>query len=134
MKFLKKLENNLLTSLVVYALSILGFAITCFQLNTAFRDIPLGFLFSGGVIGSLYLLTHFLVKKDEKSGNDTLSLVSIIVRFVVIVGVMVVLGLMNYRWNIILFNLFVFVGIYSAGTIVFVLLHIFKKDRKENDA
>ena len=134
MKLLRKLENNLFTAITVYLISVLGFAITSFLLTSNYKDIPLGFLFSGMVIGTLYLITHFLNKLDERSGKSLWSFVAIISRFVIIVTVMIIIGLMNYRWNNVLFNIFVFVGVYTFGTITFALLHLLNKERKESNA
>ena len=134
MKFLRKLDNNLLAALIVYFVSILGFACSSFLISTSLIDIPLGFLFSGGVIGSLYLLTFFFGKLDERTGRNIFGIISIGVRLFVIIGVMILIAFMYYRWEIKIFNLFVFIGIYSLGVISFVLLHLLNKEGKEKNA
>ncbi len=134
MKFLRKLDHNLITSLAVYFVSILGFGVSSFLLSTEYIDIPLGFLFSGGVIGTLYILTYLFVKLDERQGKNLFGIISIGFRFLIVIGVMIIIAFMNYRWNNKLFNLFVFVGIYSLGTLIYVLLHLLNKERKEKDA
>ena len=127
MKLLKKLDNNLLSSIIVYGLSILGFVISSFLISTSYKDIPFGFLFSGGVIGTLYLISCLLGKIDTKNEKSVWSIVAINIRLLVIIGVMIIIAFMNYRWNIKLFNLFVFIGVYTVGIISFILLNLFKK-------
>ncbi|MBO5578537.1 MAG: hypothetical protein J5955_05530 [Bacilli bacterium] len=131
MNFLRKLERNLLTSIVVSIVSLLGFICSCFLVNSDYKDIPLGFLLSGAIVAGLYLLTHFLTKKDSERDSSTRSIISVIVRFVILVGSMILLGLAYYRWDFKYFNLFVFIGVYTAGVIFFVTSHIFIKERKE---
>lgn len=131
---IRKLEINLLTSIIVLLVGLVGFGATSFLLNSAYIHIPLGFAFSGVVVALLYLLTHFFVGIDEKRKSTTFSLISIILRLVVLVGAMVILGFMNYRWNMELFNIFVFIGVYTLGVIVFVVLNLLNKERKETNA
>ena len=124
MKFFKKLEINLLTSIIVLTISIISFAISSFLLTSVNKDIPLGFIFSGGVISLLYLVAHFLFELDKKEGKALFSILSLIIRLVVIVTSMVMIGLMSYAWDLKIFNLFVFVGVYTFGAITFVLAHV----------
>ena len=130
MNFLRKGEINLVTAVITCVISVLGFAISAFLLTQNMIDIPLGFLFSGGVIGSLYLLTHFLVKIDKTEARATWSILAISIRLFIIVGVMIIIALMYYRWNLKYFNIFVFVGIYTISALTFVLSHL-SKNRKE---
>ena len=127
MNFLRKLDHNFLAALVVGIVSLLGFGVTGFLIPTSYIDIPLGFIFSGAVIASLYVVSHFLIKIDEKNGTSYWSIASIILRLVILVGVLVILGFMNYRWNIKLFNIFVFVAIYTIGVATFSLSYIRKR-------
>ena len=130
----RKLEINLLASIIVLLAGLVGFGVTSFLLSTPNIHIPLGFLFSGAVVSLLYLLTHIFVRIDEKRQSTVFSLISIIMRLAVLVGVMIILGFMNYRWNMELFNIFVFIGVYTIGIIVFVVLNLLNKERKETDA
>ena len=133
MNKIRKLENNLLAAIAVYAISVLGFAVSSFLLfiNKNHQDVPLGFLFAGAVIGTLYLVSHFLILEDEKKESSARSITSVGMRLFIIIGVLILLAFMNYRWNIHLFNIFVFIAVYTFGTIIFVLSFILFKERKE---
>lgn len=131
MNNLRKLERNLLTSIIVAIVSILGFIASSFLIYSESKDIPLGFLLSGGVIGGLYLITHLLTSKDDEKSSNVRSIISIIIRFVVLVATVILLGFAYYVWDFKYFNVFVFFGVYTFGVIFFVTSHIFLKERKE---
>ena len=131
MKKLRKLERNLLTSIIVAIVSILGFIASSFLIYSESKDIPLGFLLSGGVIGGLYLIAHLLTSKDDEKSSNVRSIISIIIRFVVLVATVILLGFAYYVWDFKYFNVFVFFGVYTFGVIFFVTSHIFLKERKE---
>lgn len=131
MNNLRKLERNLLTSIIVAIVSILGFIASSFLIYSESKDIPLGFLLSGGVIGGLYLIAHLLTSKDDESSSNVRSIISIIIRFVVLVATVILLGFAYYVWDFKYFNVFVFFGVYTFGVIFFVTSHIFLKERKE---
>ena len=78
MNNLRKLERNLLTSIIVAIVSILGFIASSFLIYSESKDIPLGFLLSGGVIGGLYRLakmmkSHQMLDRLSQSSLDLLS-------------------------------------------------------------
>ena len=131
MNNLRKLERNLLTSIIVAIVSILGFIASSFLIYSESKDIPLGFLLSGGVIGGLYLIAHLLTSKDDEKSSNVRSIISIIIRFVVLVTTVILLGFAYYVWDFKYFNVFVFFGVYTFGVIFFVTSHIFLKERKE---
>lgn len=131
MNNLRKLERNLLTSIIVAIVSILGFIASSFLIYSESKDIPLGFLLSGGVIGGLYLVAHLLTSKDDEKSSNVRSIISIIIRFVVLVATVILLGFAYYVWDFKYFNVFVFFGVYTFGVIFFVTSHIFLKERKE---
>ena len=131
MNNLRKLERNLLTSIIVAIVSILGFIASSFLIYSESKDIPLGFLLSGGVIGGLYLIAHLLTSKDDEKSSNVRSIISIIIRFVVLVATVILLGFAYYVWDFKYFNVFVFFGVYTFGVIFFVTSYIFLKERKE---
>ena len=130
MKLLKKLDNELLTAVVVFITSVLGFAITSFLIPTHI-DIPLGFILSGGIIALIYALSSLLRKIDERKGTYIFSIITVSLRLVVTLTALLLLILMYYKWNIKLFNVFVFVGIYTFGIIAYMITFIISKNRKE---
>ena len=119
MNFFKNLAPSLLTAIIVLAVSLVGFASTSFLLTTQYLDVPLGMVFSGGIIAFLYASSYFMIRKDEKDQTHIWSIVSVATRLAVELGVLLVMVLMYYKWNIKLFNVFTFVGVYTVGVIVF---------------
>ena len=130
MKFLKKLDSLLLTSLIVVVVTLIGFVSTSFLLASKYIDIPLGFLLSGGVIASIYALSHYLVSVDKRRGSATFSIIAITLRLVIVMIVLVFMFLLYYKWNIKLFNVFVFIGTYTFAVIVFGLINVFNKGKE----
>ena len=119
MNFIKKLDRNLITAMVTSVIALVGFACSSFLISTDLKDIPLGFLLSGGVIALVYVLSYLLVRIDIKRGSTVFSIISLGVRLVVILTTLLLLAFMYYRWDIKLFNIFVFVGVYTASIITF---------------
>lgn len=134
MKFLKKLEHNLFAAIAVIAVSLIGFLASCFLISGDYQDIPFGFLLSGGIVSTTYLLSYFLIKIDTRRGSTIFSMIAMAVRFVILIASMLLIVLMYYRWGIKLFNVFVFVGVYTLGIIVLCISYLVNKDGKEENA
>ena len=131
MKLFKNLSNSYKIAILTFLAGLFGFLITCFLIvENRLIGIPYGFLFSGTVIALLNLLTGLFERVDDKNELATYTLISIIARFMVIVGIMVLLALMNYRWGVKIFNLFVFVGMYTLSMIFTIIT--FMKERRSN--
>ena len=128
MSFLKKLDRNLLTGIITL---LIGFACSSFLLTTDLKHVPLGFLYSGGVIALVYVISYFLVRIDIKRGTTIFSIISLGMRLVIILTSMLMMVMMYYKWDIKLFNVFVFVGVYTLSIITFCLTYILIKDGKE---
>ena len=131
MKLFQKLDNNLFTAIAILLSSLVAFGITSFLLTGDYCDIPFGFLFAGGIISLLHIASSFLVKIDIKRGSSVFSILSVVMRLVVLITALLIDTLMYYRWNIKLFNVFVFVGVYTYSVIIFMLVTILRKNRKE---
>ena len=131
MKLFKNLSNSYKIAILTFLAGLFGFLITCFLIvENRLIGIPYGFLFSGTVIALLNLLTGLFERVDDKKEVATYTLISIIARFMVIVGIMVLLALMNYRWGVKIFNLFVFVCMYTLSMIFTIIT--FMKERRSN--
>ena len=131
MKLFKNLSNSYKIAILTFLAGLFGFLITCFLIvENRLIGIPYGFLFSGTVLALLNLLTGLFERVDDKKEVATYTLISIIARFMVIVGIMVLLALMNYRWGVKIFNLFVFVGMYTLSMIFTIIT--FMKERRSN--
>jgi hypothetical protein len=131
MNFLRKLDNHTFTALVSEIVSLLAFAASSFLIPTSNFDIPFGFMFSGGVVAIVYLLSSFLIKLDEKKESAVWSIVSIILRLVVFAAVTIILCFMTYVWGVKVLNVFTFIGLYTFSTVVFTFSHAFRNIGKE---
>lgn len=133
MSLIKKLGTNLFTALIVLIISVILFAATSFLLNSDYKSVPLGFLISGGLVSLTYVLTYFFNKIDEKNDTNYFSIVAIAVKFTIDAASIVMLGIMYYYWDIKLFNIFTYVGVYTFGTICFALSHIIVSRKEKKD-
>ena len=131
MNFFKKLGHNLSTALIILVIALIGFASSAFLISTDLRHIPFGFLLSGGILAVIHVLSHLLVKLDERRGSSIFTIISMILRLVIILTSLLLICFMYYRWDIKLFNVFVFVGMYTLGIVVLCLSFVFIKDGKE---
>ena len=127
MNFLKKLDNDLLTALFVVGVSIIGFCSTAFLISSTYIDIPLGFLLSGGILTFIHILSFFLKRIDSKKDTTAFTIVAITLRLILLIASLMIITFMYYRWGIKLFNVFVFVGMYTASIIIYMLTYIFYK-------
>ena len=134
MNFLKKLDHNLLTAIILVSVGLLGFLASCFLISTDLQDIPFGFLLAGGFIAVVHVISYLFSIIDRKRATATFTIIAMALRLVLLLLALIFIALMNYEWNIKLFNMFVFVGMYTLGIIVLALTFIFDKDGKEVDA
>ncbi len=128
MKLFKKLDHNLLTAIILVGVGMLGFIASCFLISSDLQDIPFGFLLAGGVLGAVHALSFGLNEIDRRRGAATFTIMAMFLRLMILLITIILIALMNYRWNIKLFNMFVFVGMYTLGIIVLSLTFIFDKD------
>lgn len=129
MKFLSRLERNLRVSLLVCLLTIVAVISTIFCFFNGYKEIPLGFALGGGVVSLLYVVGHFLYQLDVKNGEVKYSILMIGFRNIIMISTIIVFALMYYRWDIKLFNIFAYIGIYTAGIIIFVIDHLVYKNK-----
>ena len=128
MKFLSQIERNLRVALVVSTITLLAIISSIYCIVIGFYEVPLGFALGGVVVSGLYLLGHFLYLLDVRNGSAKYSILMISIRNFVLIGVVILLAFLYYYWNIKLFNLFAFIGIYTVGVLAFVLDHVFYKN------
>ena len=98
------------------------------------QDIPFGFLLAGGFIAVVHVISYLFSVIDRKRATATFTIIAMALRLVLLLLALIFIALLNYEWNIKLFNMFVFVGMYTLGIIVLALTFIFDKDGKEVDA
>lgn len=127
MKFFAQIERNLRVSIFVAFFTVLAIvsSIYCYFINL--MEVPLGFALGGIVVSLLYLAGHFMYLLDVRNGTAKFSILMVGIRNFVLIGLMILLAFLYYVWDIKLFNLFAFIGIYTAGVIIFVLDHVIFK-------
>ena len=130
MKLLRKLGHNLVTAFAILIISIIGFACSAFLIPSELRSIPYGFLLAGGILALIHVISHLLTAIDVRRGSSIFTIISMIVRLTLTLASLLLICFMYYRWNIKLFNVFVFVGVYTAGIIILCLSFIFLKEEE----
>ena len=128
MKYFSKLNPSLKVGILTYLFSIFGFLLTLFLLFQGHQDVPYGFLFAGGVIGTVNFLAGLVEHFSKDKSGSILSIIFLGIRMVVILMTMLLIALMYYRWNLPLFNLFVYIGVYTVSIIITVVIHL--KERR----
>ena len=134
MKLFKKLDHNLQTAIILAGVGVLGFLASCFLISTELQDIPFGFLLAGGVLSAVHMLSFAFNMIDRRRATATFTIMSMFIRLAILFVALIFIALMNYKWNIKLFNMFVFVGMYTLGIVVLALTFIFDKDGRETNA
>ena len=128
MTFFKQLNNSIKVAILTYLISIVGFLALLFLLFNGHKDIPLGVIFAGGVIGTVNLIAGLIENSVKDKDGAIISTIFIGVRTLVILGVMVLIALMYYRWNMPYFNIFAYVAIYTISIIITII--VFLKERR----
>lgn len=127
MNYFKKANNSIKTALATYAITLLALLATIFLFFQGMMDIPLGILLGGFVCGSINLASGLLEKKDDEEKSTKYSIVFIIIRFVLFLGLTVLIALMYYLWDLKIFNLFAFIGAYTVSIIILIIIHLIYK-------
>ena len=127
MRSFKNLDISIQAAIITFAITLIGFLATLFLFFIGMMDVPLGILLGGFVCGSLSLLTYFFGKKDDYKQSVVYSIISIIIRFVLLIALVIIIAFMNYQWGLTIFNIFSFVGMYTASTIVLAILYSINK-------
>ena len=99
-----------------------------FLLFNGHKDIPLGVIFAGGVIGTVNLVAGLIENYTQNKEGAIISVVFIGLRMFIILGVMILISLMYYRWGMPLFNVIAYVIVYTISIGITVIIHL--KERK----
>lgn len=109
-----------LVTVVIYLGFLFGYFNNC-------SDLPNGIIF-GGFIGIIsYLLTAVAEQLDNKKGRVLFSIIAIVIRFIIIGAMLFLVAMMNYQWDLHIFNIFTFFGGYMVSLVVFLVLHLLEK-------
>ena len=125
--FFERHSNSFLTAILSFIVTGVAVCVSIFCFFNGHSDIPLGFALGGVVIGGLYMLSALAERLDDKKGTMIFSIGVISLRMFILVGVSILLAFMNYRWNTPIFNLFSFIGIYTAAIVCNVIVHLVNK-------
>jgi len=128
MKFFLKLNSSFKIAILTYLVSLVGFLALLFLFFIGHMDIPLGAILAGAIIGSTNLIVGFIEKSNANKDTGVLAVIFVGVRTFIILGIMVVLALMYYRWGMPYFNIISFVAVYTVNIIITVIVHI--KERR----
>ena len=115
--------------ILVALLTVIAVLSSIFCFFNGYKEIPLGFALGGFVVSLLYVVGHFLYQLDVKNGEVKYSILMIGFRNIIMISTIIVFALMYYRWEIKLFNIFAYIGIYTAGIIIFVIDHLVYKNK-----
>ncbi len=129
MNFLKSLERNLRVALFITVATLVAFLGSIYCFFVSYAEIPLGILLGGVTMSLLHLLNHIFLRLDTRNGTIKFTLIGIIVRYVVLVGLLVLLAFTYYYWKVRLFNLYAFVGAYTLGFIILLTDYIIYKNQ-----
>ena len=132
MGFFRKLSIPFRTSIIVTLVMVVGFCASCWLIPTGYRGIPFGFLIAGGVNAALYALSGFFLIIDDKKHSSTFSIIAVIVRNVILVGTMIAMAFIDKIFGFQFYNLYVFVGVYTAGIIAYIIFNLVES-KKEKD-
>lgn len=128
MKLFKDLNPSLKIAVLTYIIAIVGFLITLFLIFNGHQDIPLGILFAGGVVGTVNLFAGLAERFTKDKEGAIISIVLVGIRTFLVLGVMIFVALMYYRWNMPYFNIFAYVAVYTISIILTIIVNL--KERK----
>ena len=127
MRFFQEANNSIKTALITFLITLVATLSTLFLFFKGMMDIPLGIMLGGGVYGVLSLTSGLLEKKDEERKTPIYSIILIGVRFLLLIGLTIIIAFMYYHWNLPIFNVFAFVGTYTVMTIAMVIIYLIYK-------
>lgn len=116
MKFLRGKDIYFKTFIVSTILSFALFVLTAAFFFFDLKEIPLGLLL-GGIYDSAFFMLLSLLQKRKMPA----TIVILIVKFVLFVGIMVLDAYMYYSCGLKIFNLFALVGGYMLPTIIYII-------------
>ena len=117
---LKTVVLSSIAILVIYLCLIFGYFVNL-------KDIPNGFLL-GGIVGiASFLLMALADKLDNKKDKPTFAIIFIVIRFILIGAIIILVALMNYQWNINIFNIFTVVGGYFVPLIINIIIYVMER-------
>lgn len=122
----RKLNIPMRTAVLSLVALLIVLVITSFLFFIGYSEIPLGILLGGGVGIISYALLGLVNNKGDK--KPIASIVLMIVRFLIVMGVLVLVGYLYYVEQIHLFNIFAVTGGYLL-TVVCLFIAIRKEGK-----
>ena len=124
---LKNLGNSSKIGLLTVVISLIGFIATFFLFFFNLQDVPLGILLGGLIFGGLSLLAGIMEKKDEIEHSYKFTLIFIIARFAVAIGLIVGVACLYFLVDYKIFNFYAVIGVYTLHTIITMIVYFISK-------
>ena len=124
---MNKLNNSYKAAIITFGGTLIGFIATIFLFFINLMEVPLGILLGGLIFGGLSLLTGLAETKDEEAKESKRTIIMIITKFVLSLGLIVLIAVLYYKLGFKIINLFAFIGVYTFNTIVTVIIYLVSK-------
>lgn len=131
-KFLSMINENIYYKTTFWSISLLLIltAILSFLFPLGFMDIPLGGILGMFVSSLFFFVNGLITNKEVKIRNAKITMIIFWLRIIFLGGIMILISVLYYHYNIHVFNIFSFVVGYLISVGVFVLL-VLKESKKE---
>lgn len=123
--FQLKVSFILLILLVIIAIILLP--LYFFNLHHVVIGILLGI-----AINSLYFFLDYFIDKNKNKLGIVLSIISMILKFLIVGGLMVLFGYLEFKLNFKFANIIAFIGGYLSSLIIAIILFAFNRRKDDN--
>lgn len=118
------LKTAVFSSLVLTILMV----VTCFLFFTGYSEIPLGILL-GASVGIISYFVLGLLESKERNTKQSFTILIFIIRFILILGVILLTTYLYYVKNIHIFNVFAVLGGYIVPVICLMIITLRKEGK-----
>ena len=126
-KWFAELSANHKTVIISFVVVIIVYIGLIFGYFIKLPGVPNGFLL-GGITGVLsYLLLLSVDKKDKEKGKLVWTIVITILRYVFIGGLIALSIVLEYRFDIKIFNVFAVLGGYFVSLITYIVILLIER-------
>ena len=121
-QWFSQLSNYYKATIVSSIVIILVYLGLIFGYFINLSDIPNG-LIAGGILGVLsYLFLAIAEQKEKLMLKSSLAIAITVIRFILIAILLIVSALLEYKFNLKIFNLFTILGGYMIPLIVYLII------------
>lgn len=118
------LKTAVFSSLVLTILMV----VTCFLFFTGYSEIPLGILL-GASVGIISYFVLGLLESKERNTKQSFTILIFIIRFILVLGVLLLTTYLYYVKNIHIFNVFAVLGGYIVPVICLMIITLRKEGK-----